>query len=159
MFTEDTKEHLLDVDVSQSFVEKKLKKLNKNNEPGVDEIDPSLLRELSEHLSGPLSILFRRTLDEGTVPADWGAANVTPLYKKGINVLSGNYRPVSLTSLVCKVLESIIKDVIMEYLEQYKLIEVSQHGFPPGRSCLANLLAYLENVTTYVDSGLPVDTL
>ena len=60
--------------------------LNKNKAPGVDRIHPSLLRELSKQLSGSLSILFRRTLDEGTVPADWRAANVTPLYKKGIKV-------------------------------------------------------------------------
>ena len=52
-------------------------------------------------------------------------------------------------------------DAIMEHLEQHKLLEVSQpqHGFLPGRSCLMNLLAYLENVTKHVDSGLPVDTL
>ena len=77
VFIGDTKECLLDVDVSQSIVEKKLKNLNKNKAPGVDGIHPSFLRELSKQLSGPLSILFRRTLDEGMVPA-----NVTPLYKK-----------------------------------------------------------------------------
>ena len=84
---EITKKRLLDVDVSQSINEKKLKNLNKNKSPGVDGIHPSLLRELSKQLNGPLSILFRRTLDEGTVPADWREANVTPLYKKGIKVL------------------------------------------------------------------------
>ena len=47
----------------------------------------------------------------------------------------------------------------MEHLEQHKLINVLQHGFLPGRSCLTNLLAYLESVTKHVDSGLPVDTL
>ena len=63
---------------------------------------------------------------------------MTPLYKKST---PGNYRPVSLTSVVCKILESIIKDAIMDHLEQH------------------TLLAYLENVTKHVDSGLPVDTL
>ena len=83
--------------MSQSIVEKKLKNLNKNKAPGVDGIDPGLLRELSMQLSGPLSILFRRTLDEGTVPADWREANVTPLYKKGSKSTLCNYRPVSHT--------------------------------------------------------------
>ena len=68
VFTGDTKERLLDVDVSQSIVEKKLKKLN--NALGVDGIHPSLLRELSKQLSGPLSILYRWTLNEGTLSAD-----------------------------------------------------------------------------------------
>ena len=67
---------------------------------------------------------------------------MTPLYKKGNKSTPGNYRPVSLTSVVCNVLESIIKDAIMEHLEQHKLIEVSQHGFIPGRSCLTNLLLF-----------------
>ena len=88
VFTGDTNELLFDFDVSQSHVEKKLRNLNKNNVPGVDGIHPSLLMELSKQLSGPLSILFRRTLYEGTVPADWIEANVTPLYnKKGIKVV------------------------------------------------------------------------
>ena len=107
--------------MSQSIVEKKLKKLNKA--PGVDGIHPSLLRELSKQLSCPLSILFRRTLNEGTLHCTKKRNKSTP----------GNYRPVSLTSVVCKVLESIIKDAIMDYLEQHKLIEVSQHGFLLGR--------------------------
>ena len=65
VFTGGTKERLLDV--SLSIAEKKLKKLSKNKSPGVDGIHPSLLRKLSNQLSGALSILFRRTIDEGTV--------------------------------------------------------------------------------------------
>ena len=82
MFTGDAKERLLDIGVPQSIVEMKLNKLHMNKTSGVDGIHPSLLRELSEQLSGPLSILFRRTVDEGMVATDWRAANVTPLYKK-----------------------------------------------------------------------------
>ena len=143
----------------QSIVEKKLKNLNKNKAPAVDRIHPSFPREFSKQLGGPLSILFRRTLDEGTVPTDWRAANVTQLYKKGNKSTPSNYRPVSLTSVVCKDLEILIKDAIMKHLEQHKQLKISQHGFLPGRSCLTNLLAYLDNVTKHVDSGLPVDTL
>ena len=87
VFTGYAKERLLYVYVSQRIAEMKLNKLNMNKASGVDGIHPSLLRELTEQLSGPLSILFRRTLDEGMVPTDWRAANVTPLYKKRIQVL------------------------------------------------------------------------
>ena len=86
------------------------------------------------------------------LPTDLRAANVTPLYTKKENKSTpGNYRPVSLTSFVCKLLESIIKDAIIEHLEQHKLINISQHGFLPGRSCLINMLAYLESVTKHVE--------
>ena len=78
---------LLDVDVSQSIVEMKLKKVNKYKASGFDGLHPSLIRKLSEQLSVLLSILFRMTLDEGTVLTDWRIANVAPLYKKGKEIL------------------------------------------------------------------------
>ena len=111
--------------MSQSIVEMQLNKLNMNNASGVAGIHPSLQRELSEQLSCPLRIFFIRTLDDGMVPTDWRTANVTPLYTKGNQRIPGNYRPVNLTLVVCKVLESITKDAIMEHSGQHKLIEVS----------------------------------
>ena len=121
VFTGDANDRLLDVDVSQIIFEMTLNKLNKAS--GVDCIHPSLLQVWSEQLSGSLSILFRRTIDGGMVSTDWRAANVTPLYKKGNKSTPGNYRPMSLTSVVCKLLESIIKNAIMEHLDQHKLIK------------------------------------
>jgi len=71
--------------------------------------------------------------------------------KREINILSNpsNYRPVSLTVNLCKVLESIMRDKIMEHIQKHKLIKESQHGFVKGRSCLTNLLVFLEEVTNY----------
>jgi hypothetical protein len=71
--------------------------------------------------------------------------------------LPGNYRPVSLTSVLCKVLESIIKDAIMTHLLQNKLLRDSQHGFMPNRSCTTNLIEFMDAVTESVDDGTPVD--
>ena len=68
--------------------------------------------------------------------------------------LPSNYRPVSLTSVVCKVLESIIRDHIVKHLSKYNMILKSQHGFLKGRSCLTNLLTFLEDVTEF-----PVDVI
>ena len=65
----------------------------------------------------------------GIVPSDWKKANVTAIFKKGDKSSSSNYRPVSLTSQVCKVLESIVTDNILEHVKEYKLIKESQHGF------------------------------
>jgi hypothetical protein len=90
---------------------------------------------------------------------DWKRANVTAIYKKGCRETAGNYRPVSLTSHVCKVLESTIWDSIVDHLDRNKLIYKTQHGFVRGRSCLTNLLEFLEDVTEYVDQGSPVDVI
>jgi len=66
-------------------------------------------------------------------------------------------RPVSLTSQVCKIYESILRDAISEHL--IKLIREAQHGFLRGRSCLSNLLAFLDKVTDYVDKGINANVI
>ena len=80
-------------------------------------------------------------------------------FKKGGGECPGNYRPVSLTSHVCKVLESILKDKIVEHLNRFNLINKTQHGFTRKRSCLTNLLEYLEFISNYVDQGYPIDVV
>ena len=84
---------------------------------------------------------------------------MSALFKKGSRELPGNYRPVSLTSHVGKVLESMLRDVIVDHLLRYKLINTSQHGFVKGRSCETNLLEYFEEVTEFVDKGEPADVI
>ncbi len=80
---------------------------------------------------------FLLTVDEC---ADWKTANVTPIFKKGDRNIPGNYRATSLTSAVGKMLENIIRDKIVRYLESYSLIMNSQHNFRYKRSCLFKLL-------------------
>ena len=72
---------------------------------------------------------------------------------------SVNYRPVSLTSVICKLLETIIRDHMMDFLIKHKLINPSQHGFLKAKSCLTNLLCFLEEITKWVDDGSPVDVI
>ncbi len=91
------------------------------------------------------------------MPKDWRQANVTPIFKKGSKADPGNYRPVSLTSVCCKLLESIIKDRLVEHLDKNKLILPSQHGFVKGRSCTTNLLEFFEIATATVDLGEAFD--
>ena len=73
---------------------------------------------------------------------EWREAGVVPLFKKGKKSEPGNYRPVSLTSLIFKIMESILKDSILGHLDKFSLITDSQHGFSKGRSCLTNLLVF-----------------
>ena len=97
------------------------------------------------------------SIKTGIVPQDWRDAIVSPLHKKGSRAKTENYRPVSLTSVVGKMLESIIKDHITKHLDKFKLIKSSQHGFTKGRSCLTNLLEFFEEVTKGLDENNPVD--
>jgi hypothetical protein len=82
---------------------------------------------------------------------------VAPIFKKGRRTAPENYRSVSLTSVCCKMLESVIKDRILGHLKKHKLIRNSQHGFLPGRNCTTNLLSFFEKVTSSIDDGKSFD--
>ena len=85
--------------------------------PGPDGLSPFTLKELSTEICFPLTVIFQRSLNEGLVPSDWKLANVTPIFKKGSKFEPGNYRTVSLTSILCKVMESIRRDAMIEHLK------------------------------------------
>ena len=84
--------------------------MKENNSPGVDGIAPKILKETVGQMCTPLAHVFNMSLQEGIVPLEWKEANIIPLLKKGSRNMSVNYRPVSLTSVICKVLETIIRD-------------------------------------------------
>ena len=135
------------------MIAKKIKKMKDNKSPGVDGIPPKLLKEIVEQISIPLAKLFNLSLEEGIVPSEWIEANITPLFKKGSRNKSDNYKPVSLTSVVRKLLETLIRNHMVEFLIKHKLINIPQHGFLKARSCLINLLCFLEEITKWVDDG------
>ena len=104
--------------------------------PGPDGLWPRVLHSLRDVLAIPLALIYAKCLSEGVVPDDWRRAHVVPIYKKGGKGNPGHYRPVSLTSVLCKVMESILCDALVNHLSVHSLIKDSQHGFMKGRSCL-----------------------
>ena len=152
-------EGLLQIDVSDEKVRRKLEKLNTSKSPGLDDIHAKMLFELRDYVFRPLGIIYRETLERGEIPADWKDAGITPLYKKGKRSDAQNYRPVSLTSIPCKILETIVKEEMLLHLDKFSLIKESQHGFLTGRSCLTNLLEFMEEVTEIIDRGNSVDVI
>ena len=116
-----------------------------------------MLRKCSQSLAKPLSIIFNKSLQTGDVPAAWREANVSPLYKKGDKTNPLNYRPVSLTSTVGKVLETIIRDELVKHATENTIIKIQQHGFMKKKSTLTNLLEYLEVLTKAKNLRVPVD--
>ncbi|KAK4831851.1 hypothetical protein QYF61_019679 [Mycteria americana] len=130
--------------------------LDTHKSMGPDEIHPRVLKELADVLTKPLSIIYQVT---GEVPADWRLANVTPIFKKGRKEDPGNCRPVSLTSVLGKLMEQIILSAITWQVENNQGIKPSQHGFRKGRSCLTNLISFYDKVTRLVDEGKAVDVV
>ena len=150
---------LHDLEIRGIMVREELKKLKRHSAPGPDGIENTVLIEASEELVLPLLLLFKKSLRNSTVPQDWRSANVTPVFKSGNKKLVSNYRPISLTSTVSKIMESLIKSTIRSHLQSNNLIRSSQHGFMDRKSCLSNLLHCMEEVTTILDEGDSADVL
>ena len=117
--------------VTPEVVASKINNMKENKSPGVDGLSPKILKETVEQISTPLAHVFNMSLQEGIVHLEWKEANIIPLFifKKGSRNKSVNYRPVSLTSVIRILLETIIRDHMMDFLIKHKLINQSQHGF------------------------------
>jgi hypothetical protein len=140
-------------------VREQLENLNVNKSIGVDKVHPFVLKECSETISRPLSIIFKKSYLSGLIPDEWLVANITPLFKKGNKLEPTNYRPVLLTSIVCKVMEKMIRAVMMNHLISNNILAREQHDFVNGKSCCSNLLEALDFLTRAYDAGIDIDII
>ena len=147
------------ITVNRVDVEARLKKLNPNKSVGPDGVHPRLLKELHVELSGPLTHLFQKSLDEKCISQDWRMAHITPIHKGGSKEDASNYRPISVTSAVGKLLEAIVNTAILKHLTTNKLFSSCQHGFRSGRSVETNLIDSYNYITDLLDQGFPVDII
>ena len=98
-------------------------------------------------------------MSSGCVPQDWRDGNIAPIFKKGSKRDPGNYRPISLTSIPCKVMESIIKDQVVNHLVTNSLLNKTHHGFMKRKSCVTNLLEFFKKITLESDDNIPMDII
>ena len=158
-FEDKTDVKLSEIVVSEDMICKKLENLDISKSCGPDNIHPRLLKELSGQLCVPLKILFEKSMKEGKLPSCWKRAEVKPLFKKGDKSSPGNYRPVSLTSIVCKVFESLVRDQLNKHLIENGLLSKHQYGFTAGRSCTTQLLSTLYDWLKHLDEKEPIDAI
>ena len=144
-------EPALDVSFTAADIEKKLKTLRPNKSRGADGLHPRVLCVLQEHIAEHLCHIYWKSLDTGDLPDDWKMGIISPLLKKGNKQMPSNYRPVSLTSIPCKMLEHIVRDTIMKYLDLHGLLTSCQRGFVRRRSCVTQLLDVLDHWNKALD--------
>jgi len=136
---------LADVRITANKVLKILKKLKSNGSAGPDGLAPIFFKNTAASLAEPLSVLFTKIVHSGSAPASWKDAVVVPIPKSGYSSNCEDYRPISLTNVICKICESIIKIDITRYVENLSLFENFQHGFLKGKSTCSNLLQSLSD--------------
>ena len=126
---------------------------------GPDNIPARLLKEASDELAPVLCLLFNATLHQGKIPCDWKSANVTPIFKKGDKHKPENYRPISLTSIICKTMEHIIHSQVMRHLDTHDLLTEYQFGFRRRRSCESQLLVTIQDLAAGLRDKQQIDAI
>ena len=138
--------------ITEEMVTDVIKSLNPNKAVGPDFVHNKMLIKAVSVISGPLAVLFNRSLDEHKFPTSWKIANVTPIFKKGEKDKCGNYRPVSLLSCVSKVMEKCVQIHVFDYLKSYNLLTSNQSGFIPGDSTVMQLLVMYDDFCKAIDN-------
>ena len=124
-------------------------------------VSARFLREVATQISPALTLLFNASILQSIIPADWKDALINPIYKKGKNNrgIAENYRPISLTSVTCKLLEHIIHSNIIKHLEANTILSEKQHGFRKRRGCETELVMVVNDFAKILNNSQQVDTI
>lgn len=145
------------VEVEQVLIQ--LSRLKTKKTSGPDSILTVVLKNCKDELAPALTILFNKSLEECYLPQDWKDANILPIFKSGDEASCSNYRPISLTSVIIKLLEKIIYLHLYNYLEQNKLLDNEQFGFRQSKNCELQLLFYTYYIAQKLDKGKEVHSI
>ena len=120
---------------------------------GYDNVSAKLLINAAEYISGPLCHIFNLSFTSCRFPDALKIARVVPIFKKGSNDIPGNYRPISVLPLISKILERIVNNRLVTYLNKYNLLYKHQYGFREKHSAKLSLINLLNNLTQQIDQG------
>ena len=140
--------------ISLKGVHDQLSKINTSESQGPNGIPPWFLNRYASHLTPIIHDIFQSSVDSGQVPNAWKEANITAIFKKGNGAETSNYRPISLTPVISKLLEHIIHSHIMKHLEQHHILTDHQHGF---RATEALLIQTIHDISKSLDEKKTVD--
>ena len=136
-----------------------INKLRLKSKCGPDNIPTEFIKRCSLWLTLPLTLLFQESFDTSYIPPIWLTANVCPIYKKGDRADPSNYRPISLTCIFCKIMETIIKNQLMSYLSDNTLISSAQHAFISKHSTASNMIESTREWSVAISNKQTVDVV
>ena len=145
--------------VTQDQVKNLIRKLNINKSSGLDEISPKLLRLSSELVTPSLTQIINQSIRMGIFPDELKKAYVVPIYKKGDKYSCNNYRPVSILSCISKLLERLVADQLMCFINRNNVLYENQSGFRKLYSCQSTLIKLTDEWLKHIDNGNMIGTL
>ena len=152
-----TPEVMLPVDISYYGIVALLKKIKIHKAGGPDGICGAILKYCAKVVAMFLKYIFEQSLHTGDIPHDWRQAVVHPIFKGGSPTQPGNYRPISLTCICCKMMERVLVSNILTHLEENSLLSSFQHGFRRNLSCESQLIMLWQEVMSSIDRKNSID--
>ena len=149
----------VDIIVTRAGVLELLMGVNVSKSCGPDNITGILLKTFADCIASSLTDIFNYSLTTGCLPDIWKEANISAVYKKGSRHSPDNYRPISLTCIMCKLLEHIISGHIHTFLDSNNILVDSQHGFRSGRSCETQLVYTFNDLAHNKEMGMITDVI
>ena len=141
-----------DIQVSSNGIEKLLKGLYPHKAAGPDQLKPIVLQTLHKELAPILKLIFQKSLNTGRLHSIWKKANVSPIFKKGDKTEPANYRPISLTCVLCKVFEHVVASGISKHFTEQDILSELQHGFWEKRSYETQIFMLVDELSKSMQS-------
>ena len=158
-FSDICEEVISDIELSLKDITDAIKEIPCHASPGPDKLPAIVLKECANQLSRAILKIWRKSLDSGEIPDILKLQTIIPMFKKGSKTLPANYRPVSLTSHLTKLLERILRKKLVHHIETNNLLSNNQHAFRAGRSCLSQLLQHIEYVLQVLETKCNIDVV
>ena len=140
-------------------IRRRVKMIGKNKSVGPDRISGEILKLGGEAMIPYLTRLLEITVNNGSIPEDWKKATVIPIHKGGDRSLVSNYRPVSLTSVICKQMEHAIATYLRQVWNKEGWLYEGQHGFRQGYSCESQVITVCQDIADSLDKGDKIDAI
>ena len=147
------------LDIGTNGMIKQLKNLNQNKATGPHELPARFLKETAEQISPIITHIFQQSYNTGKLPNDWLQSPVAPIHKKSLKSDPANYIPISLTCIICKVMEHIIVSNIWKHLHKHDNIRHLQHGFQSGLYWESHLIETVHDCMTALENKTQIDAI
>ena len=150
---------LADFFVTEKEIESAINEIKNHSACPQNAIPAVILKNCKYSLSFPLKMFFQKSFDQGLVPKSYKTQQIIPLFKKGMKTDPKNYRPISITSHIIKILERVIRTKLVKYFETNSILNSNQHGFRKSRSCITQLISHTTNILENLVNGNEVDVI
>ena len=148
-----------DFSVSAKEIITAIDQIKSNSASPHNSLPVCILKNCKFSLAKPLKLFCEKSFHSGIVPNDYKFQQITPIFKKGSKTDASNFRPVVLTPHEIKIMERVIREKLVKYFEENKILNSNQHGFRKNRSCLTQLLYHTQNIHNQLLTNDSIDSI